>query len=420
MPTSLIWRSTRSLLIPRVAAIALASVLSLSLASLAAPAGASAAVAAPDVAQPLPVTSIPSAEVEEALSKVPLKDLPATNLSEVVSKLPGLGVFPQGPLREALAKTIEELEAQEGTLGALDEPQELISRLEAALNGLLSGELSSLLHGHALSSVLSEALGPLNARKALAELLGSASEPEQLTERVLNALTTGALDKLLGATLNGEPVSAGTVGELAARIGTTPEGLAQALGTTPSQLPASALALTAPLTSGKELAVLDAAEGVDLGTLGTARELLSEAGAGGPGGSGGGTGGTGGPGGSSSGASGGVTVLQGASSAQGAPSGSSAKPLGKVKIVSRRIKGKTATLVVQVPAAGTLAATGKGLRSVGRQTDRAERVTLRLVLTRASLASLRRRRHRLKVNLVVSFKPVSGAVSKATSTVAFP
>lgn len=415
MPTPLIRRSTRSPLAPRVAAIALASALALSLASLTAP----AAVAAPSTAQSLPVTPISSAEVEEALSKVPLRDLPATHLSEVLSKLPGLSVFPQGPLQEALTKTIEGLEGQEGTLGTLDDPQELMSRLEAELNTLLAGELSSLLHGRALSSVLSEALGSLDARKALGEVLGSASEPEQLTERVLNALTTGELDKLLGATLSGEPVSSSTVGELASRLGTTPEALAQALGTPSSQLPASALALTAPLTGGKELAVLDSAEGVDLGTLASARELLSEGGTGGPGASGGGTGGPGGAGGASSGASGGVTVLQGAPSASSATPASGARPLAKVKIVSRKVKGKTVTMVVQVPAAGTLSVAGKGLRSVGRQTDRAERVTLRVVLTRAGLASLHRRHNRLKVNLVVSFKPVSGAVSRATSKVAF-
>jgi hypothetical protein len=91
----------------------------------------------------------------------------------------------------------------------------------------------------------------------------------------------------------------------------------------------------------------------------------------------------------------------------------------KVKILSRKVKGDAVTLVVQVPAAGSLVLTGKGVRSVREQSDRAERLTLRIVLTKVAVASLRKHRHGSKVKLDVSFRQVNGSSSSATTTVGF-
>ena len=96
----------------------------------------------------------------------------------------------------------------------------------------------------------------------------------------------------------------------------------------------------------------------------------------------------------------------------------SAKPgTAKVRILSRRLKDDTTMLVVRVPAAGRLTVHGKGVKSVSEQTDQAERLTLRVALTRSEVASLRERRRRLRLTLVVSFKPVRGASSTARTKV---
>ena len=76
-----------------------------------------------------------------------------------------------------------------------------------------------------------------------------------------------------------------------------------------------------------------------------------------------------------------------------------------------------ATLVVEVPAAGSLKISGKDVTSVSRKAAGAERLTLHITLTRAG-ASLRRRHH-LKVELTAAFTAVGGSRSSATTTVSF-
>jgi uncharacterized membrane protein YgcG len=388
----------------------------------------------PALTPPVSVSALPSNEVEGVLSGVPLKDLSTTQLSEVLSRLPGFGALPASPLRAALAKTVEGLEGKGDTLGQLLSSPELVSGLETQLKKLLSLseltelELPLLLKGETLSGVLDEVLGSASARQVLGELLASSGEPKQLLEQLLAAVDPSALQALLGSTLSGEPFTTGTVEELAGELGTSSEGLAKDMGTTSSQLPSSAMALTAPLSDGKTLGALDALEGLDLGVLGSNHEKTPEGGGGGSGGSGsggsGGTGGSGGSGGSdggSAGTPGGLTVVVNGLSAPGASgSGSTAKgALTKLEILSRGVRGDAATLVLDVPAAGTLVLSGKGVRSVREQVDRAERVSVRAVLTKAGAASLRKRRHRLEVKLEVSFAPVSGTRSSTATAVAF-
>jgi hypothetical protein len=397
-------------------------------ASLAVPSAAGAAGVVggtSKLAPPVSVAALPSNEVEQVLSGVPLDDLSAAKLSEVLSQLPGFKALAGGSLREALAKEIEGLQGEGGTLGQLLSSSELVSGLEAQLKKLLSVpeltelELPLLLEGKSLSGVLGEVLGSVTARQALGGLLGSAGEPEQLLEQLLAAPNPGKLKALLGSTLSGEPFTVGTVGGLASEMGTTPEGLAKDMDTTSSQLPANAMALTAPLADDKTLGVLDGLEGLDLGLLGSNNEKTPEGAGAGPGGSGGA--GAGGSGGNGAGTPGNTTLVIDNLPAQDAASGSSssAKALAKVKVLSRKVKGQEAVLGVQVPSAGTLVLKGTRMRRVREQADRAERLTLRAVLTRAGVASLREHHHRLRVKLELSFAPVGGPASSTATTVAF-
>lgn len=397
------------------------------------------------------VTPLPAGEVEKALSGIPLKDVSATQLSEALSRLPGLSALPASQLREALTKTIEGIAAKGDTLGQLTESGTLAPGLEGQLKKALSViELLSILKGQSLSSVLSESLGSLDSNQMVAELLSSTASPEKLIGEVLATVEPGELESLLGTTLTGEPFIKSTAGELAREAGTTTEGFAQDFNTTTSQLPASAMALTAPLSDGKTLGVLDAVDGLDFGVLGSPTEGASEKSGGsgesgngsggssggsgsGPGGSGSGSGASGsgsGNSGSGSGGSGNGSGDQGGTLAGAsivvnnlpAPDvtvvGSSVKPAGAaIKILSRKVNGTSVTLVVQVPAAGRLALTGRGVRSVSKQAEEAERVTLRTALTKARAGSLRGHRRDVKVKLEASFREVGGASASATTTV---
>lgn len=289
----------------------------------------------------------------------------------------------------------------------------------------MQSELSSLLKGGSLSSALGQALRSLEPRELVGWLVGSSPEPERVISQLLAAVDPEKLVTLLGSTLTGEPFVKGTVGQLASDAGTTPEALASDLNTTATQLPASAMALTAPLADGKTLGVLDGGEGVELGTLASTLDGA----AGGPGGTGGAGGGTPGSGGGTPGGSGGsggtspaaptVIVDMPAQPTTTAASGAKAT-LAKIRIVSRKVKGDVATLVVQVPAAGALRLTGNGVRSVREQADGPERLTLRAILTKARAASLRRRRHRSQVELAVSYDQAGGpGSSTAKVSVAF-
>lgn len=378
----------RRMIAPVALSALVVAVLSLSPAA----AQASPAAATPAVTLPGAVAGLPSGEVKEVLSSIPLDDLSAAGLGEVLSKLPGLGALPVGlsqvGLASELTKAIEALAGEGDTLGQL------------------SG------------------LGAAEPEQVLSELLSSAAKPEQLLEQLLADVDSGKLQALLGALPTGEPVSKTTAGELASQLGTTDGSLASSLDTTSSELPSSAMALTTPLTNGKTLAVLDGAKELNLATL-----VPSNAGSGGSGGSSGaggsgGSGGTGGPGGDSgdgsNGASGGTTVIvdnlpQGSSAAAAAAKAA----VGEVKIISRKVRGDVVTMVVQVPGAGRLTVAGSGARTVSEQTSTAERVTVRTTLTKAGVASWRKHPRDFKLELKASFKPIDGASSSATSSVAF-
>jgi hypothetical protein len=223
--------------------------------------------------------------------------------------------------------------------------------------------------------------------------LSGSSDPQALIEKILSALNPGTLQTLLGSVLSGAPFSKTTVEGIAGQLGTTPQTLAEDVGTTAAALPATAMALTAPLKNGETLAVID---GVTGGT-----------------GASGGNGASGGPGTTT------VVVLPPSASAASPTSAAAGTKAGKVKVISHKVKGDRATVVVEVPSAGKLSVGGKGLRTISRETAKAERVTLHPGLTRAGISSLRKHHRKLKVPIKVSFKQTGGASSSASIPLVF-
>jgi hypothetical protein len=96
-----------------------------------------------------------------------------------------------------------------------------------------------------------------------------------------------------------------------------------------------------------------------------------------------------------------------------------AKKLTKVRILSHKVKGRIATIVVQVPAAGKLTLSAYGVKSVSHRAHTAERIILTVALSKAAATSLHKHHNHLKVKLIAAFKPSSGAASSATTTVVF-
>ncbi len=401
---------------------------------------ASASPSTPGIAVPATVSALPSGEVEELLAGIPLDELSATQLTEALSKLPSLSTLSTVKLKEALSNTIASLTNKNATVGKLLEPTEIVPTLEAELKKLLlPSELLSMLKGESLTTKLSGALGSLDPSQLLDKLLSSSTTPEQLLTQLFATLNP---ESLLGTTLAGEPFSKTTVGELAGDLGMTPATLAKELDTTTTEIPENATALTAPLTNGETLGVLKGLDAVTLGLLkntgselgketnnettkehsssedkettkengGSEQKGTTKEGAG--------------SGGSGDFAT--TTITVSVPLTQGVPNSSplttvagSAKKAGKIKILSHRVRGGTVTLVIQVPAAGELALSGKGVKSVRRKTAKAERLTLATTLTKASAASLRRHPHKLRVKLTASFGIAGVGGSSAKLTVSF-
>jgi hypothetical protein len=392
----------------------------------AAQAGPTPKLTTPELTTP-EVSGLPTNEVQELLGGIPLNDLSAAQLGEVLSKLPGLGALPAGQLRTALTGTIESLAGKGDTLGQLNNPTELVSKLESVLTTLLSPQdlLNLLNNGKSLGTVLTGGLGSPEPSQLLDGLLSASSTPKQLIEQVLADVNGGKLEALLGTTLAGAPVNETTVGELAGKLGTTSEGLASSLNSTASEFPASALALTTSLTDGKDLGVLDGLKELSLATVAEPKEGAAGGGGGsgasGGSGSSGGAGGAGGPGGGTNGTPSSMTLILDELRSQNAGSTTAAvKPAsGKVRIIARKVRHNTVTVTVRVPGAGRLTLTGHGVRSVSKQTSTAEQVTLRTVLTTAAVASEHAHRHGIKVKLTAAFKPVDGSSSASATTAVF-
>jgi hypothetical protein len=384
-------------------------------------------------------------------------------------------------LEESLRKAIEQL-GPSATLGELVKIEDFLPELTDALEGKLGdlgllGPLLEKLPGGG-SAGLEGALGSLNLEQLVGSLLKDTTPREQLAEELAGLAgglfgELGAEHKLEGL-LGGSELTGGfgpeSVKEVAEDLNTTPAMVGEDLGQTASELPESTTMLTAPLKDGKLAGVAPAVKGLVTGVLDNVGETpIGEEGGGKVGsgeggnegsgegggegsgegkgseegkgsgegnGSGNGEGGKGsgsgsgsgeGKGGSGEGKAGGG---QGGTGSGGSttvllttPASSPAAPApkqrtGTVAILSHRVRGHVATIVLSVPAAGTATLAGKGVRGASRQAARAEHLTLRASLSRAASASLRRH-HRLPVRLNASFHPTNGSSSSVTVTAIF-
>jgi hypothetical protein len=384
-----------------------------------APAGA-----VPGPVRPLAGTasSLSPATLQAILSDTPLSSLNASELAELLAQQPGLSTLPSGPLIESLTSSIESLAGGGKTLGDLADPSELLGGVEASLGGLLSPlELLTLLEGNSLSSVLTSGLGTLTPAEMLAGLLGGAAQPEEMIGELLASVDQQALGELLGSTLTGAPFVKGTVGDLATQLGMTAEGFAGSLGMTTGQLPASTLALTAPLSNGRLLGVLNGAGGLALAVLTPPSE-----GEGGTGGGSGGEGGAGGTSGSGPGSSSGsgspptnttlnLTTLTSVNNAPGTSPPSISAQRRHLRILSRWINGNHVTLLLEVPSAGSLVVRGFHLRTRRARVTHAGGLLERVHFTRLGIAALRRHRHHPRVRVLVMFFPKTGPYSSANT-----
>jgi hypothetical protein len=89
-----------------------------------------------------------------------------------------------------------------------------------------------------------------------------------------------------------------------------------------------------------------------------------------------------------------------------------------IAVVRHSVKGTTATIVVSVPAAGKLLATGKGVSTGRGKAGKAGNVRVKVTLTKAEQAFLRKhpsRKLREKINL--RFTPRKGAKLTTSVTV---
>jgi hypothetical protein len=405
-------------------------------------------------------------ELQSLLAALPLNDLSPAQLAHYLTTLEGVSVLAElkpellsskklgvAGLEESLREAIEQL-GPNAKLGELAKVEDFLPALEAALEGKLDGLLSALLGTLGAEAELHSALGSLSLEQLVGWLLGSTTPDEPLAGE-LSGLAGGLFGEL-GAEHKLEGLFGGSelvgdfapksVKEVAEELNTTPVAVSKELGQTATLLPESTTMLTAPLKDGQLAGVAPAAKGLLTGVLGDLGEAPEGEGEGkggsGKGGSGEGTGsgegkgsgsgeggkggggagegkGSGGNGGSGSGGSGGqTTVLFTMPGTSSTPSAAAKQKVGKVSILSHRVRGHVATIVLRVPSAGTATLTGERVRGASRQAARAERLTLRVGLSRAAAASLHHR-NRLAVELHASFRPTSGSSSATTVTVIF-
>ncbi|MGA9874691.1 MAG: hypothetical protein WBQ21_02685 [Solirubrobacteraceae bacterium] len=393
--------------------------------------GSSVATAAPAVSPSTstatpPVIEVPVSELEPILGSVPVRDLGLsdTQLGELIAELNpalktsavALGEAVSTLLENNSSATLEQLvsslSSQGGALGTL---------IHTLLPGLDPGEVVSSLNPTQLSELVDNLTGgkPGGALtdEELSQLLNGLSgklsgEQQQLLTRILEELQGGA------------SLSPTTVGSLAEQVGVAPEALAKEVGASAETLPAGAPALEATLgNEGPVVGVLKDAKGLAVALLPSAAEANGGGGSGanGTGGANGGNGTNGGAGtNGSAGAPGATsTVILPASASSAGATPLATKKLAKVKILSHKVRNGLATIVVQVPAAGKLTLSGKGVKTSVRKVAGLKRVTFQVRLTKARAASLRKHPRRLRVKLVAAFKATAGQGSSATATVTF-
>jgi hypothetical protein len=384
----------------------------------------------PAVSAQVSVSALTPQAVQELLAQLPVGDsgagaaavdLEVGPLAKVIAELPGIDALPgvgglggQAGLEAALQEALGKLLAGGSLpLGELLSPQllsgELLQALEAATHLPVAELIEALLHGNP-EAIVGQGLGSIDLSELLAKLVGASPDPTQLLEQLLAGLNPATLEGLLGTLPSDDPLQSLDLGELAGELSKTPQQLAEALGQTLTTLPETAKAATQALSNGDELALVKGLEGLNFGLV---ERTTEGAGAGGSGGdSAGADGGNGGTPAATT-----VVVSVPASTTSNATPAAAAAALAKVKIISHKVNGNKATLVVQVPSAGKLTLGGDGFEKVTKEASKAERVTVQTTLTKARAASLRKHRRKMSVKLTSTFVPVSGHSSSASASV---
>jgi hypothetical protein len=91
-----------------------------------------------------------------------------------------------------------------------------------------------------------------------------------------------------------------------------------------------------------------------------------------------------------------------------------------VVITAHKVKSRRAKVTVVIPAAGRISASGKYLKTVKRTLGKAGKATITVSLSKKGIAALQgSKRGKLKVKIVVGFRPTKGSTSKASITVTF-
>jgi hypothetical protein len=97
-----------------------------------------------------------------------------------------------------------------------------------------------------------------------------------------------------------------------------------------------------------------------------------------------------------------------------------APPSNQLTVKPAVARGAGATMQISVPGAGTVSATGKGLKTVTSISKGPGVVTLKLKLTAAGMKQLRKApSHKLAVKVKIAFQPNGGKVGTTTKTVTF-
>lgn len=426
----------------------------------------------------VPGELLSAGQLQSLLAALPLSDLSAKQLARYLAHLEGIEALGQlklglltdkqlelAGLEESLREAVEQL-GPSAKLGELANVHDVLPAFETALEGRVNGLLKTLLGTlpPGTTTELEKAFGSLSLEQLVASLLSAASPKEQLATElsklagdVFDELgSEGGLGELLGRSKLGG-FTPRSVEEVAEELKTAPGRVSEELGQSTATLPETTTMLTAPLEGGKLAGVAPAVSQVApdakklvtgvLGALTAGTGSKEEGGGDGSGGEGkggsseskgsgageggngagegkgsGDGGGQGGPGGAGTGGSNGSTTVvltlppnSSASSAAKAAKGST----GKIAIISHRVRGRVATIVLRVPSAGTAAISGREVKGASKQAARAERLAMRVELSRAVAASLRHHRRRLAVTLHASFTRVGGSRSQATVTVVF-
>jgi hypothetical protein len=339
-----------------------------------------------------------SSELAGALVKIPaLSTLPVGTLDSLIGGL---------PTNSTLQDLLAEVKAATGVQVTTGEALGVVLGDAAANPDVLShllGEVASLLHGTpqagALQAVLTNLIGGLTPAQLqqLESQLGASGSPAELATTLAGKLANGELDSELATVLSGLGTTAATTGSQAATtVGMTADKLASQLGLGEEALKAASGTST-PL--GSLSGVLDTLAGPTGLTLATVPTT---------------------PGGTTTTTNGGSTTTNSTSTTSttipGATTSAKGSTVsGKVKIISHRVKGHTLVLVVRVPSAGELTVTGAHAKRELKKSKKAATVTLRIPLTNAAVADVRRR-YKLEIQLKATFKPASGAASTASAT----